>query len=39
MEREDTKLREENDTLKRIIVAAGLSVPKPKSRGIVKAQK
>ena len=39
MERKNAKLEEENEALKRIIVAAGLRLPKPKSRGIVKGGK
>eukprot|EP00966_Prymnesium_polylepis_P195246 4525942-Prymnesium_polylepis.1 len=34
MERKNAKLEDENEALKRIVVAAGLSLPKPKSRGI-----
>eukprot|EP00966_Prymnesium_polylepis_P298346 6894175-Prymnesium_polylepis.1 len=39
MERKNAKLEEENEALKRIVVAAGLSLPKQKSRGIVKGRK
>jgi hypothetical protein len=39
MERKNARLQEENEALKIILVAAGLSLPKPKSRGIVKGKK
>ena len=39
MERKNAKLQEENEALRRIVVAAGLSLPKPKGRGIVKGKK
>ena len=39
MERKNAQLQEENEVLKRIVVGAGLSLPKPKSRGIVKGKK